>query len=91
MRNDSRSRLLLIYMYLLKTSREKPVTRADIVKMLIQNGIYADRKTISDDLKAIQYWDIRFDRVGHQGRNQTYYWIDKERGKNESLACERKR
>lgn len=75
MARSSNQKLKLLYImdYLLRNSDEDhPVTTAQIIQHLEQNGISAERKSIYDDIQALQLFGLEVDPVG-SGRSSGYY------------------
>lgn len=75
MSRSSNQKLKLLYImdYLLWNSDENhPVTTAQLILYLEQNGISAERKSIYDDIEALQFFGLEINRVA-SGRSSGYY------------------
>jgi predicted DNA-binding transcriptional regulator YafY len=66
MARSSKQKLKLLYImdYLLRNSDEAhPVTTAQIIRYLEQNGISAERKSVYDDIEALQLFGLEIERT----------------------------
>jgi len=69
---NQKQKILFIMDYLQKHShKDHPVKTADLIKMLKNHDIEADRKTIYSDIEALQEYGL--DIVSIAGRNGGYY------------------
>ena len=66
-------KILYIMQFLLRTSDEEhPVTVSQIISHLDSQGISAERKSIYDDIEALQYYGLDIIKSG-TGKNSGYY------------------
>lgn len=73
---DNRIRLLLVYKLICESDETHPVTMKDIAAWLDKNDISWNRKTIYEDLDAIEIMDVRFRRTEHKDFKKQYYWVE---------------
>ena len=70
--SNQKLKLLYIVRYLMQHSDEKhPVSTAQIIEELANNGISAERKTIYNDIEALRLFG--FDIIQLKGKNGGYY------------------
>lgn len=71
--SNQKLKLLHIIDYLLRNfDEDHPVTTAQIIQHLEQNGISAERKSIYDDIESLQLFGLAINRVV-SGRSSGYY------------------
>lgn len=75
---NQKLKLLYLMRYLLEsTDEEHPVSTNQIIRYLDQFGITAERKSIYDDIAALQTFGLDIERADH-GRNSGYYIASRE-------------